>query len=1204
MYLKSLELHGFKSFPNKTTLEFERGATVVIGPNGSGKSNISDAMRWVLGEISSKNIRGNKMDDVIFGGTDTRRPMGFAEVSVTFDNTDTEHRIDSPYDEITITRRYYRSGDSEYFINKKAVRLRDIHELFMNTGIGRDGYSVIGQGKISEILSRKSEDRRNFFEEAAGISKFRYKKQEAERRLADTEENMLRINDILSELESRVGPLEKEAARARRYLELYEEKKRADVSIWLYDTEKLKSSITEADTAFRLSEHELELAQDTLKSLETQSDKLFEESQQSKLVSEQLLTSIRNCGDSIHRLDSEYKVSQNEAEHKKELMEQSRLSAQSASEAACAITDEQAELLSKSETLRTEIAQLEAELNAAADAQKSCEERARLIELESEKKLKEQKQLENEAMDVRIRFKVLESSHSSRSGEKNKTEAEAEVYRKEAEELDKSAQRIQKSVDDYKAGLAKADGEIAAAQDEYSHAESKRQELLDKLSTLKQQYGGITQRAEALSRMDEHFEGYSSSVKYIMKQYEHSGIAGAGTVFGPLSKLITTDKKYITAIETALGANLQNIVVDDENTAKAAIRALKSADAGRATFYPLTAMKPFDETSELRAAQNYKGYVGRADKLLSFEDKFGDLMSYLLGRTVVFDNIDNAAEMARAQKYKVRMVTLDGQIINAGGSFTGGSAKRDSGILSRSSDIEALNQKAAEIKDEISACEAALIGAEKENKITASMLSAAKQQKELLSAMALAESSRLEVINAKIAANNNLRLKLESDIKRIHELSESYEEDISSLSAQLTQLEDSIAAVREYRAEQDTKRSGIIDERETLISAINTLNIRIAEYKKDIDSNTQQQLAAQRRAAELLSERDRHEQRIAEYEESLLRIKEMQVKNRDTARRLEAELAEYTSKRSEVEHGTLEVERRLNDLRIKIREKTNHKELLFRAHTKNEEKQKHLYEEQDKLVAKLWEDYELTYTTAVNLGYPAVTQSTRAAAGAKQNECKNAIKSLGPVNVGAIEEYAEVKERYDNMKRQTDDLLLAKNDLRSVINKLDEEMRTNFMRAFGEINRNFEEVFSELFGGGRAELTLTDPEDILGSGIEIKAAPPGKIIKSLMLLSGGEQAFVAIALFFAIIKVNPTPFCILDEIEAALDEVNVNRFADYVKKFSHITQFVIITHRRGTIEAADRIYGVTMPERGISRVFALDTNEIEMKKKEVANGVF
>jgi len=807
-------------------------------------------------------------------------------------------------------------------------------------------------------------------------------------------------------------------------------------------------------------------------------------------------------------------------------------------------------------------------------------------------------------MDMRVRCKVLESSHNTRSGERSITEAEAEKYRTEAQELTDVAERLSRSVEDYNNGLKKAEDEITAAEDVFRSAEHDRQHTMGVLAELRQKHAGITQRVDTLSRMDEHFEGYSASVKYIMRRHGQGGIPGAGEVFGPLSKLISTDKKCITAIETALGANLQNIVVDNEDTAKAAIRALKSADAGRATFYPLTAMKPSDDTSEIRAAQGFTGYIGRADTLLSFDGKFGGLISYLLGRTVVFDNIDNAAAMARAQKYRVRTVTLDGQLINAGGSYTGGSSRRDSGILSRATDIEALREQAAAVAAEIANCESTLGKLDNKFKEAQLALSAAKQQKELLSAMALAENSRLEVINAKIVANNNLKTKLEADIRRMRELGESYEEDIAALTYSLGELEEKIAVIRDYRAKREVERNHILDQREAHIQTSNALNIRIAECKKDIDNNKRHALTLQQQIDRLRSEAEQHTQKIDEYIRATEQIEAQQRENREHAMRLEAELSEHTARRSEVERGGTDIERRLNDFRIKIREKTNQKELLFRAHTKNEDKQKHLCDEQDKLVSKLWEDYELTYTTAAALDYPQLTQSTRPAAGSKQNECKNAIKALGAVNVGAIEEFAEDKTRYDGMKMQAEDLTLAKNDLHSVILKLDDEMRTSFMNAFNEINRNFEEVFVELFGGGRAELSLTDPSDILSSGIEIKAAPPGKIIKSLMQLSGGEQAFVAIALFFAIIRVNPSPFCILDEIEAALDEVNVNRFADYVKKVSHITQFVIITHRRGTIEAADRINGVTMPERGISRVFALDAREIEEKKKEVANGIF
>ncbi len=1194
MYLKSLELHGFKSFPNKTVLSFEPGATVVIGPNGSGKSNISDAMRWVLGEISSKNIRGTKMEDVIFGGADSRKPMSFAEVSVTFDNTDKAHRVDVPYDEITVTRRYYRSGDSEYFINRKAVRLKDIHELFMNTGIGRDGYSVIGQGKIAEILSRKGEDRRNVFEEAAGIAKYRYKKHEAEKKLSAADDNLVRLTDIASELGSRVGPLERESAKAKKYLDIYEGKKRADVSLWLYDGEVLKNKITEAEKALELSAHELEVAEDSLRSLETQSDKLFEESQQGKMVSEKLLTEINTLKEQIHKADSDIKVAENEIEHKNELLKQSASAIEGASAATDALKaefDEVDKQLAEKATARKEI---DEERAALVERHASCGMRAAEIEKDIDEKQAEAQRLRDLSVDIKVRINVLENAIISDNSAGSQAEAEILEYEAEAKRIADEITAVNKEIASYNDNAQKTEQLIAELSKALEEKEAKRNEVQEEISEKKLAYDGYVHRAEVLSRMEELFEGYSSSVRHVMQAYADGKIRG-GEVYGPISKLISVPEKYVTAIETAFGANIQNIAVENEDVAKSAIRVLKDAHAGRATFYPLTSATAQDETEEMIRARKYAGYIGRADLLFDYDAKFSEVMRSILGRTLVFDTLDNASVMAREQKYHVKVVTLDGQVINAGGSYTGGSVRRDSGILTRSAEIRALNKSAEEAEKLLKKLEKELSAAQNSLKDAQTRLAGAVQQKDIVLTLITSEKAHAETLAAKLSTNTSLCEKLRADLERLKTQNAGNSGEINKLSEEYSLLETRIEEIRVYRLNKDSERNEAIDEQRELEKRINDIAVKHAEANKDIEALEVRKTQLGTRFTEIAMTVENAERSKKSYFNEIELLTKSNEDNREAVAQMMTRLELLSEQRGSVENDTTEYERRLNETRLRIREKNSQKEVVLVAHNKNETRLRSLHAEQDKAAERMYEEYELTYALALELGYPALTAETRPAVASAAAEYRKEMKALGPVHVGAIEEYAEVKARYDEMSVQIEDLRKSKAELTSVINRLENEMRGQFLEAFHAINKNFAEVFTALFGGGTAELSLTEPEDVLTSGIEIKAAPPGKIIKSLTLLSGGEQAFVAIALFFAILKVNPSPFCILDEIEAALDEVNVNRFAEYVKQMSDNTQFVLITHRRGTMEAADRIYGVTMPERGISKVLSLNVGDIDFK---------
>ena len=1203
-----LELQGFKSFPDKTKLSFENGTTVIVGPNGSGKSNISDAMRWVLGEISAKSIRGNKMEDIIFGGADTRRPMGYAEVSVTFDNTDEDNRLDSPYDEVTVTRRYYRSGDSEYFINKSPVRLKDIYELFMNTGIGRDGYSIIGQGKIDEMISKKSEERRSVFEDAAGIAKYRHKKTETERKLQATEENMTRINDIFTEVETQVVPLEKEAQKAKKALDLLEAKKCADVRLWLYDTDKLRTDINTAEDEFRRASFDLQSSQDMLAELERQNDHLFEASNSNKQASEQLLSQIKEQTNANYTLESEFRVTETNIKHTNELLSSTE-NIISETEKTTGNEQQTKNLhLQKISDFEAEYTELQAQYKGLTEEQKLSAERARMTDFDSVSTLGDIKKLESQAVDIKVRISVLENSLNTDSDKYSSVQSETENYRKISNKLKTQYDNCIGVIDDYEQSAEKCKTESARISALLQEKYSEKSDFQNELAQKKLRSESLSQRIENFKNMEEHFEGYNNSVRYIMKQYADGAVTDehgvrCAKIYGPLSRVISVENKYLTAIETALGANLQNIVVEDESVAKAAMYTLKRAEAGRATFFPLTSMRPSNLTAELTRAADFKGFIAYADKLVSSDSKFLNVISNLLGKTAIFDNIDNATVMARALRFNIRAVTLDGQQLNVGGSFTGGSVKQRGGILGRAGEIKDLSSQLEKLKIEINDDEKKLLSYNQDIQKTEQSKNNSDDKLKLILTMQNSEKAQLEQYRAKIDANETLIGKLVDDYGKIEIQKQQNEESIKSLYAEQKYLRDQVSELTQMRSELDIKYHEQMSYAEELTTSITNMTMQINDIKKDIETEKTLLETAQKRIDECSCDIERQKEKTDNFKRLIAEYEQKQTANRQNYNEGCSVLDLLNAQRAQLEVGTLEFERKLSIITQKSREKAAQKENLFRQFTKCETKLNQLRSEQDKLSGKLFDEYELTRNAAAEFGYPPITPENRAEVYAKLTECKNKLRTVGNFDLDAIEKYKEVKSRYDYMKVQIEDLNRAKSELVSIIGTLEKDMKTAFVDSFDKINENFNRVFGELFGGGTAQLSLSDPDDILNSGIEIKAAPPGKIIKNLMQLSGGEQAFIGIALFFAILQVNPTPFCILDEIEAALDEINVVRFAEYIKRYSLDTQFIIITHRRGTMEAADCLYGVTMPERGISKVLVLNIADISKDKGEDWNGI-
>ena len=1198
MYLKSLELHGFKSFPNRTVLTFERGTTVIVGPNGSGKSNISDAMRWVLGELSSRNIRGTKMEDVIFGGTDQRRPMGYAEVSVTFDNTDKSQRVDSPYDEIKVTRRYYRTGDSEYLINGQQKRLRDITELFMNTGIGREGYSIVGQGRVAELLSKKSEDRRNVFEEAAGIAKYRHRKEDAEKRRRETHANMERVIDIFDELEKRLAPLTKDAEKARKYLDLYEKKKVADVSLWLYDTEKLRADLAKARDTYQLSTNELETIEASLASLNAQDERLFAQMESGRLASEQLLGKINDCRGRIHALENDISVLDTEIRHKTDLLATGRKRIDEIAKAAGTLSGNTSEYDSKIKDLREEMRRLSEErLGILADSQKLTQAIGR-IEKELETSLASLEKQQNAALDIKVNMDVLLRSRSEAGNRGEGITAAIVECEETGKRLEDEVTLCERNVNGFTTRIAEIDTALKSFDRDVEECRREKEMLSEDCGKLRAEKVALEEAAAALRRMEEHFDGYGESVRFVMRSASEGRLSG---IRGPVSQLITVKPEHVVAIETSLGGNLQHIVVEDEEATKAAIRLLKEKRAGRATFYPISTIRPGSEPEEIRATAKFRGYIDRADRLVERDAEYDDIIEWLLSRTVIFDTLDNASACAKELRYRVKLVTLDGQIINAGGSYTGGALRegKGSGILSRGADIESKLNEAKELAAKILALTGKMADSDQRIAELLAEKSDNEQQKELLQAMARAQTTALDSARVRLAANadqmETLRVEYDAIVNKNHQA----ESELAALGRSLEGANKAVTAMRERRAEQDVERNRLIDERQAAIDEANALALREAEIAKEIEMNDRLREGVSSRLADLRAEESEQRRLVAEHEASINEMKGRQNSAKAAAESAGHELKELNEKRGETENGVTAFNARLGEIREQIRVKQEQKDRLANTNFTAENRLRRLEEEQERIGSRLWDDYEITFDDAVAFDYPPVTAETRAEVAATQTSCRNAMRALEPVNLGAIEEYKEVKERYDEMSSQVVDLRESYDKLTEIIEGLETEMKTQFVTAFNAINDNFAVVFSELFGGGQAELILTDPEDVLACGIDIKAAPPGKIIKNLALLSGGEQAFVAIALFFAILKVNPTPFCIFDEIEAALDAVNVFRFGEYIKKMCDETQFILISHRPGTMEIAERLYGVTMQERGVSRVLPMSPTEMEQMKKEL-----
>ncbi len=1179
MYLKALELRGFKSFPDKTRLEFEKGITAVVGPNGSGKSNISDAVRWVLGEMSPKSLRGSKMEDVIFAGTAKRTQTGFCEVSIIIDNSGGELPNDA--EEVKITRKYYRSGDSEYRINDKPSRLKDIHELFLNTGIGREGYSVIGQGKISEVLSQKSDERRHIFEEAAGISKFRYRKNDAQKKLSETDTNLIRLNDIASEISTRLGPLERDAENAKKYLVLADQKKNLEVSIWLDKLSKSDEKTKDLEARHEESKANYEAKQREDELVEAALDGLYNKKQFLNAKAESIRTEISELEEERNRLETLKSLSQNDISHHTER--------KNALEAEIKLLDG-----SQKEALEMEL----------EEAKKTCLEKQQVLEKLSEEIVKAEsdiekaradfsdleRRIEESELEIRRKNDVLTELKINEAAEQNSEKSESERREFLDEEIRKATEELEQTYKYHEAANARKlefENEKKQLMSDLEEEKASLAELVElKESYAKQkheyaaEYAANSHRREALEKMDALMEGYPGSVKAVLNSGELRGICG------PVSRLLTVSGEYVTAIETALGAAVSNIIVEDEECAKAAMRFLKNTNSGRATFLPLTSVN--GKTLHEPGIEKNAGYIGVASDLVSFEPKYSDIADYLLGRTVVTDTIDNASFIARKYGFKYKIVSLDGQVINAGGSYTGGSAAFKTGVMSRSSDIAALdkaideilkkskelNEKIAENLEEIQSAEEFIEGLKNDIASADSGLYRAQNDIKLHEEHIESCSGRLKNMHAQLDEFDSEKIKeklLALTAKRMEaevelQTAENNSKELNSLAdiaySKLEEMQNALSELRMQKlsAEKDVENSD---------GVIRSCALRLAENTKKVISLTEEKKAIEEQLSGIAFDIEKNKTDLEEAKKNV-----------------EAKKSELTSY---IEEAT-GIEAESTKKREEQKEILRDKEAFFEQMTKLFSSLEQCRSEYDILTAKLFEEYVLTFSEAVALGLPAPEPGAEK----ELSSIKAKIRALGHINVGAVEEYKETKERYDFMSKQISDLEDAKKSLENVIKRLESDMKRMFAEAVEKINVSFKRIFTELFGGGNADIVITDPENMLESGIEINIQPPGKMVKNISLLSGGEQAFTAIALYFAILEVNPAPFYIFDEIEAALDDVNVNRFAAYVKKNSD-TQFIIITHRRGTMEVADTMYGVTMQEKGVSSFLRVNMDDVEKK---------
>ena len=1178
MYLKRLEMQGFKSFADKTILEFMPGITSVIGPNGSGKSNISDAIRWILGEQSMKSLRGTKTQDIIFAGTQNRKSLGFAEASLIFDNTDGTLPIE--YSEVTVTRKIYRSGETGYYINKVPCRLKDIVELFMDTGIGRDGYSIIGQGKIDEILSNKSEDRRHIFEEAAGIVKYRTRKEETEKKLEQTKLNLLRINDILTEIEGNLEPLQIQSDKAKKYLNLKEELKNIEVGLFIYNIEKYKQSLEELTKDEQIMNSTLNQEEGKLEKI-----KILKEELKDRI--DEITTQIENMQNigfesqkEIEKLNSNINVAEAKIANNTENIETHKKEITELEEKIKNLKEEIEQKQTKKDNLKENKEKFENELKTKEEELKKLTEKlsSKEIEIEELKKHVE----ENTDKKYELQSEISMQTANLENLEKRQKQLDQEISNN-ISELDRT--RMKK--EDIAKGFYEIENNRNKVLKSIEEIDNKKQEINNKIKEFDIQIANNTNemrmkqsRYNFLVETEKEKEGYIKSVKSLLADCEKIKELGKG-MHGVLANIISVPKEYETAIEMCLGASLQNIVTDTEEDAKKLVEHLRKNNLGRASFLPISSVKG-------KKIENIKGkkagVIGIAADLISCEKKYEQIILNLLGRTVIVDNMQNAINLAKENNYSFRIITIEGDIINPSGAITGGSVtKKTVNILGRSREIESLEKEIKKLKEKIEKLEKDKEQYESSSEDVIEEVQSLEKQLQEIDITYATEKQRVVSIDENIE-------QIQKRIEKLKDEKERAEENKNTIKIIKEENEKLIENINKQN-EDDQK---IIDEfsnaNKDSQKYIDDLNFDITNLKISVSSFNESEVSIEEMTEMINKEIETHTRNV---ENKKVQIENASLENSKLKEEIENTKQEIENVKSQVENSGENIEK-LKQERIEQNEKLNKKEdeqteqfktieELKAQITKMEVKKTKTEEDITDVINKMWEEYELTPNNAGSYQKPENVALTQR----KVNILRTDIKELGSVNVDSIEEYKNLKDRYDFMCEQRLDLEDTMAKLRKVIQEMTETMKKQFKEKFEVINKNFGEVFKELFGGGMAEVTLTDEENILECGIDITVQPPGKKLQNMTLLSGGEKAFTAIALLFAILKINPAPFCVLDEIEAALDDVNVYRYAEYLKKFAKETQFLIITHRKGTMEAADTVYGVTMEEKGISKLLSM-----------------
>lgn len=1188
MYLKALEIQGFKSFPDKTVLTFGEAVTGIVGPNGSGKSNIADAVRWVMGEQSTKSLRGGKMEDVIFGGTAKRKQLGYAEVSLILDNAD--HAFPMDDSEIMVTRRYYRSGEGEYYINRRSCRLKDINELFMDTGLGREGYSIIGQGRIDEILSTRSGDRRSVFEEAAGISRYRHRKEESERKLQLTQDNLLRVGDKISELELQVKPLEQQSETAKRYLSLRDKLKNLEISLWMDNLDELRKRTRklqrDCDNALRQKE-EASHAQETLY---TQAEELAARMRAQDVESDRLRGRLGELDAEASRHESELAVLRSQIKANEETAHRLSSELDQQEGRAAGIAAQIEERQKRISEIRIRQAELEKSLTAREqDALENQRQSSRLAE--QLYRLQEQEAIQNaSAAEAKALLSALAASGQELLGRADSLRTQLTENEERLNAFQNQRRERRKLLEDLKEQSQSLGNSIAGHQLRLQGRQKRLSSETDRLNQLTVETGTIQSRIRMLSDMERMFDGYNKAVKVVMQAVERHQLTG---VHGPVASLIKVPEQYTVAIEIALGGAMQNIVVEREEDGKAAIQLLKRRDGGRGTFLPMTSIRP--NVLREQGVDRCSGFVGIASGLVSCQAQYTDIITNLLGRTVIAEDMDSAIAMARRYQYHFKIVTLDGQVLNPGGSMTGGSVSRNSGILSRAGELERLTVQGKRLDEQLRQAKKALEGLQREVGAANYELEVAQRQKQELDGQILraeGEEAQFRVLMNTLKDNRDI---WEEELEGISQRTAQMEAEEQKVRQRITELEGEAAALHAESSGKEEGRERFRQTSEALAAAISTLRMEQAALDAELTSAKTALEELRRLEADITGDKDSRlrqieenqrsteelTHRIAGVEGNLSALNQTQSSLNDSVKQL-------TAARMSLEKQRIEADRSARDKNTELLNMERECSLL-------EQKKNAAVMEERQIIDKLWEGYQLTYDTAQA---QRITLDSHGKASRQIAEFKRQISALGNVNLGAIEEYQRVKERYDYLTGQRDDVQMSKSELEGIISEITGEMKRIFVSQFKLINESFQTTFTELFGGGMARLELENEQDVLNCGIEIKVQPPGKVLKTLTLLSGGEKAFVAIALYFAFMKVRPTPFVVMDEIEAALDDSNVARFASYMREMSGKTQFIVITHRRGTMEEADILYGVTMQERGISKMLTLNLNEAEQAIKE------